>query len=118
MIVIVLFLVPVYTLSAELGYMRISLIEGDVQIKKPDAGDRGYIQVDPPDSSTRAFDKAIFRIDLSEQYTDVAVYKGYVETKNNVVNTRKRSAGQMVSLGQNTDGELAPGERYEEACRA
>jgi hypothetical protein len=176
MIATVLFLVPAYALSADLGYMRISLIEGDVQIKTPDAGDWGYasintpiaegdqiwapqsgrielqlnsgtyirlsensalqilsldndssqfylsqgyayiyfgapggsiIQVDTPDASTRAFDQAIFRIDMSEQYTDVAVYKGYVETENNVGKTRI-NAGQMVSLGQNTNGELAP----------
>jgi hypothetical protein len=37
----------------------------------------------------------------------VAVYKGYVETENEVGKTRI-NAGQMVSLGQNTDGELAP----------
>ncbi|MFA6055117.1 MAG: DUF6600 domain-containing protein [Thermodesulfovibrionales bacterium] len=176
MIATVLFLAPVYALSANLGYMRISLIEGDVQIKTPDAEDWGYasintplaegdqvwapqggkvelqlnsgtylrldqdsalqilsmdkdssqfylsqgnayiyydaprgsvIQVDTPDASTRAFEKAIFRIDMSEQYTDVAVYKGYVETENNVGKTRI-NAGQMVSLGQNTNGELAP----------
>ena len=176
MLVVVLLLVPAYALSANLGYMRISLIEGDVQIKTPDAGDWGYasintplvegdqvwapqggrvelqlnsgtyirlsensalqilsmdkdssqfylsqgyayvyygapggsvIQVDTPDASTRAFDKAIFRIDMSKQYTDVAVYKGYVETENNVGKTRI-NAGQMVSLGQNTNGELAP----------
>ncbi|HUV51957.1 MAG TPA: DUF6600 domain-containing protein [Dehalococcoidia bacterium] len=176
MLVVVLLLVPVYALSANLGYMRISLIEGDVQIKTPDAGDWGYasintplaegdqvwapqggrvelqlnsgtyirlsensalqilsmdkdssqfylsqgyayvyygapggsvIQVDTPDASTRAFDNAVFRIDMSEQYTDVAVYKGYVETENRVGRTRI-NAGQMVSLGQNTNGELAP----------
>jgi hypothetical protein len=176
MLVVVLLLVPVYALSANLGYMRISLIEGDVQIKTPDAEDWGYasintplaegdqvwapqggrvelqlnsgtyirlsensalqilsmdkdssqfylsqgyayiyygaprgsvIQVDTPDASTRAFDKAIFRIDMSEQYTDVAVYNGYVETENTVGRTRI-NAGQMVSLGQNTNGELAP----------
>jgi len=176
MLVVVLLLVPVYALSANFGYMRISLIEGDVQIKTPDAGDWGYasintplaegdqvwappggrvelqlnsgtyirldqdsalqilsmdkdssqfylsqgyayiynnaprgsvIQVDTPDASTRAFNKAIFRIDMSEQYTDVSVYKGYVETENNVGRTRI-NAGQMVSLGQNTNGELAP----------
>src|SRR5665811_2298621 len=135
----------VYALSANLDYMRISLIEGDVQIKTTDAGDwgaasintplaegdqvwvpqdarvelqlntgtyirldqssalqilsmdedssqfyltqgnayifydtparKGVIQVDTPDASTRAFDKGVFRIDMSEQYTDVAVYK-------------------------------------------
>ena len=178
MIATVLLLVPAYALSANLGYMRISLIEGDVQIKTPDAGDWGYasintplaegdqvwapqggrvelqlnsgtyirlsensalqilsmdkdssqfylsqgnayfyydaprgsvIQVDTPDASTRAFDRAIFRIDMSDQYqyTDVAVYKGYVETENEVGKTRI-NAGQMVSLGQNTNGEVAP----------
>lgn len=176
-IVVVLLLSPFYVLSANLGYMRISLIEGDVQIKTPGAGDwglasvntpvgegdqvwvprggraelqlnkgayirldqssalqilsmdkdssqfylsqgsaytfydapvrGGVIQVDTPDASTRAFDNAIFRIDMSERYTDVAVYKGYVETENNVGRTRI-NAGQMVSLGQNTNGELAP----------
>ena len=178
MIAAVLLLVPAYALSANLGYMRISLIEGDVQIKTPDAGDWGYasintplaegdqvwspqggrvelqlnsgtyirlsensalqilsmdkdssqfylsqgnayfyydapggdvIQVDTPDASTRAFDRAIFRIDMSDQYqyTDVAVYKGFVETENEVGKTRI-NAGQMVSLGQNTNGEVAP----------
>jgi hypothetical protein len=176
MIATVLLLVPAYALSANLGYMRISLIEGDIQIKTPDAGDWGYasintplaegdqvwapqggrvelqlnsgtyirlsensalqilsmdkdssqfylsqgnayiyygapggsvIQVDTPDASTRACDRAIFRIDMFEQYTDVAVYKGYVETENQVGKTRI-NAGQMVSLGQNTNGELAP----------
>ena len=176
MLVVVLLLVPAYAFSANLGYMRISLIEGDVQIKTPDAGDWGYasintplaegdqvwvpqggrvelqlnsgtyirldensalqilsmdkdssqfylsqgyayiyydaprgsvIQVDTPDASTRAFDRAIFRIDMSDQYTDVAVYKGYVETENKVGKTRI-NAGQMVSLGQNTNGEVAP----------
>lgn len=177
MLVVVLLLVPGYALSANLGYMRVSLIEGDVQIKTPDSdewgiasvntplaeGDQlwvprdgrvelqlntgtyirldessalqilsmdedssqfylsqgyayifydtsmreGVIQIDTPDASTRAFDRAVFRIDMSEQYTDVAVYKGYVETENNVGNTGIE-AGQMVSLGENTDGEVSP----------
>src|SRR4030042_865257 len=176
MLVVVLLLVPVYALSANLGYMRISLIEGDVQIKTPDAGDWGYasintplaegdqvwapqggrvelqlnsgayirlsensalhilsmdkdssqfylsqgnayfyydaprgsvIQVDTPDASTRAFDRAIFSIDMSEQSTEVAVYKGYVETENNVGKT-EIDKGQMASLGENTDGEISP----------
>ncbi len=67
------------------------------------------IQVDTPDVSTRAFDKAIFRVDMSDeyQYTDVSVYKGYVEAENEVGNTRV-NAGQTVSLGQNTNAEVAP----------
>ncbi len=177
-IVVALLLVPTYAFSAGLGWMRISLIEGDVQVKTADAGDWGpasingplmegdqvwvpqgsrvelqlnsgsfvrldqnsalqilsldkdtsqfylsqghvyvyfnapsgsAIQIDTPDASTRAFDNAIFRIDMSEeyQYTDVAVYKGYVETENQVGRTRI-DAGQMLSVGQNTNGEVAP----------
>ena len=39
MIATLLFLVPAYALSANLGYMRISLIEGDVQVKTADTED-------------------------------------------------------------------------------
>ncbi len=175
-LVFVLLSVPAYAISANLGYMRISLIEGDVQVKTPEADDWGFaslntplregdqiwvpqdgrvelqlnsgtyirldqssalqilsidkdssqfylsqgyayiyydapgksvIQVDTPDASTRAFRNAIFRIDMSDQYTDVAVYNGYVETENNVGRTRI-NAGQMISLGWDTNGELAP----------
>lgn len=72
-----------------------------------DAPTGSVIQVDIPDASTRAFNRAIFRIDMSDQYSDVAVYKGYVETENKVGKTRI-NAGEMLSLGQDTDGEVAP----------
>jgi hypothetical protein len=179
MLAVVLILVPAYAFSSNYGYMRISLVEGDVQIKTPDADDWGYasintplaegdqvwvpqggraelqlntgtyvrldnnsalqilstdkdssqfylsqghayiyydaprgnvIQIDTPDASIRAFDRAVFRIDMSDQYqyTDVAVYKGYVEAENEVGKSRI-NAGQMVlSLGPNTNAEVAP----------
>lgn len=176
MLAVILLLVPAYAFSSEYGYMRVSLLEGDVQIHTPEAGDWGYasvnmplaegdqvwvpqggraelqlnsgtyirldedtalqvlaidkdssqfylsqgyayifydaprgsvIQVDTPDASTRAFNRAAFRIDMSDRYTDVSVYKGYVETENRVGTTRI-NAGSMVSLGKNTDGEVAP----------
>ena len=176
MVAAALLLAPAYAFSAELGWMHISLIEGDVQIQTPDAGDWGaaaingplregdqiwspqggrielqlnsgsyirlagnsalqilsldsdssqfylsqgqvyvyydapegsVLQVDTPDASTRAFVRSVFRIDISDQYTDVAVYKGYVETENQMGQTRI-NAGQMVSLAQNTEGEVAP----------
>ena len=175
-IVTLLFLAPAYAFSDNYGYLRISLIGGDVQINTPDAGEwglasingsleegdqvwvpdggrvelqlntgtyirldqnsalqvlstdkdssqfylsQGYayvyydaprgsvIQVDTPYSSVRAFDRAVFRIDMSDQYTDVAVYKGYIEAENKVGVTRI-NAGQMLSLGQNTSGEVSP----------
>ena len=178
LIVTALFLVPASAFSSNLGYMRISLIGGDVQVKTPEAGDWGLasingpleegdqiwvpeggrvelqlntgtyirldqnsalqilsmdkdssqlyfsqghayiyfnapsgsvIQVDTPDASTRAFGSAIFRIDMSDQYqyTDVAVYKGYVETENEVGKARI-NVDEMLSVGQNTNGEVAP----------
>ena len=176
MVAVALLLAPAYAFSAELGWMHISLIEGNVQIQTPDAGDWGaaaingplregdqiwspqggrielqlnsgsyirlagnsalqilsldsdssqfylsqgqvyvyydapegsVLQVDTPDASTRAFVSSVFRIDISDQYTDVAVYKGYVETENQMGQTRI-NAGQMVSLAQNTEGEVGP----------
>ncbi len=189
MLAAMLLLMPGYALSANLGYMRISLIEGDVQIKTPDSeewglaaingpldeGDqvwtpegsrielqmdngtyirldqdsalqilsmesgssqfylsqgRAYIsydapqgsvlQFDTPDASTRAFNRARFKIDMSDQYTDVTVYKGYVETENSVGQTRI-NAGQTLSLGQDTNGEVAsmgPADEWEDWNKA
>jgi hypothetical protein len=176
LIMAVLLFLPAYAVSSNLGYMHINLMEGDVQIKTPEAGDwglasinaplqegdqiwvpeggraelqlntgtyvrldensalqvlsmdvdssqfylsqghayvyynapeGGVIQIDTPDVSTRAFNTAIFRIDIPDQYTDAAVYKGYVETENEVGNARI-NAGEMLSLGRATDGEVAP----------
>jgi hypothetical protein len=72
-----------------------------------DAPQGSVIQVDDPDASTRAFDRAIFRIDVQDQYSDVSCYKGYVETENQLGNTRV-NAGQLVSLGRDTNGDIAP----------
>jgi hypothetical protein len=176
LIATVLLLVPVCAFSSNLGYMRISLIEGDVQVKTPEADDwgpasingpleegdqvwvpedgrvelqlntgtyirldqnsalqilsmdkdssqfnlsQGYayvyydvpggsaIQVDTPDASTRAFNRAIFRIDATDQFTYVSVYKGYVETENSAGNIRVND-GETLALGQATSGEIAP----------
>ncbi len=167
---------PAYAFSAGLGYMRISYIEGDVQVKTPEAGEWGgasinaplaegdevwtpagsraelqlnngtyirldgesalqilsidndssqfylaqggayvyydapqgsVVQIDSPDASVRAFSRGIFRLDMTDRYTDVAVYKGYVKTENSAGLTRI-NAGQMLSLGRDTSGELAP----------
>ncbi|MGE5300056.1 MAG: DUF6600 domain-containing protein [Acidobacteriota bacterium] len=178
MVAIIILLAPSYALPADSGWMRISLLAGDVQIKTADSGDWGpasmngpvmegdqiwvpqggrvelqlnmgtyirldqnsalqilatdkdssqfylsqghayvyfdgprgsVIQVDSPDASTRAFEPSVFRIDMSDeyQYTDVGVYKGYVETENQLGRIRV-NAGETVSLGQDTNGEVAP----------
>ncbi|HSB31141.1 MAG TPA: DUF6600 domain-containing protein, partial [Candidatus Sulfobium mesophilum] len=70
---------------------------------------KGVIQIDTPDVSARAFDSAVFRLEMSDeyQYTDVSVYKGYVEAENQAGRTRV-SADQTASIGQNTNVEIAP----------
>src|SRR6266498_1492607 len=45
---IMLLFLPVYAFPSNLGYMRISLIEGDVQIKTPDSGDWGPATINGP----------------------------------------------------------------------
>jgi hypothetical protein len=176
LIATLLILLPAYAFSSNLGYMRISLMEGDVQIKTQEAADWGLasinapleegdqlwvpeggrlelqlntgayirldqdsaieilsidqsssqlylsqghayiyhnaqagnvIQVDTPDASTRAFDRTAFRIDIPNQYTDVAVYNGYVETENRVGTTRINQ-DEMLSLSQDSNGEVSP----------
>ena len=176
LIATLLLIAPAYAFSAGLGYMRISYLEGDVQIKTPEAGDWGFasingplaegdqvwtpqgsraelqlnngtyirldensalqvlstdrdssqfylsqggayiyyeaprgsiVQIDTPDTSVRAFNRSIFRLDKADSYTGVTVYKGYVKAENNVGATRI-NAGQLLSLGLDTNGEIAP----------
>jgi hypothetical protein len=176
LIATLLILLPAYAFSSNLGYMRISLMEGDVQIKTQETGDWGLasinapveegdqlwvpeggrlelqlntgtyirldqdsaveilsmdksssqfhlsqghayvyynapegsiIQVDTPDASTRVFEKALFRIDISDQYTDIAVYSGNVETENRIGTTRINQY-EMLSLSQDTSAEVTP----------
>ena len=81
-----------------------------------DAPSGSVIQFDTPDASVRAFNRGNFRVDISEQYTDVAVYKGFVKTENSTGITRI-NAGEMLSIGQNTNGEIAqlgPADEWED----
>jgi hypothetical protein len=71
-----------------------------------DAPRGSVIQVETPDAATRAFDRAIFSLSMSAHYSDVAVYKGYVVAENRIGETRV-NAGNMVSLGLDTNGEIA-----------
>ena len=66
------------------------------------------IQIDTPISSIQVYDKAVFRIDVTEQgYTDVSVLDGtvYVESKGGKTTV---DAGSVLSLREGTDAELAP----------
>ncbi len=93
-------------LSLDKDSSQFHLSQGHIYIyNNPPPG--GVLQVDTPDASTRVFHKAVFRIDMSDHFTDVAVYEGFVETENLEGRTRVNT-GQMVSLAQDTDGEVAP----------
>jgi hypothetical protein len=67
----------------------------------------GLIQVDTPAASIRCYESSVFRVDIPDQYTDVSVYKGRVYVENEVGRTRV-IAGYTLSLGPDTDAELAP----------
>jgi len=175
MIAALLLVVPLFAYSSELGYMRVSLVRGDVQIKTSDTGEwglalvntplgegdqiwvpdggraelqlnggtylrldqnsslqilsldrdasqfylpqgnayvyydgprRSIIQIDTPEASMRAFTRSIFSIDTFDEYTDAAVFNGYVETENNA-GTARVNAGQVLTLGRYSEGEIA-----------
>ncbi|MBA4373348.1 MAG: hypothetical protein C0402_10880 [Thermodesulfovibrio sp.] len=94
-------------LSLEDGSTQFHLSQGSAYVVFDIAKKGGVIQVDTPDASTRAYKRAIFRIDVSAQYTDVAVYRGSVETENGVGSIKIRK-NQMLTLAQDSDGEVAP----------
>jgi hypothetical protein len=172
-----IFLLPCHSYSATLGALRISLIDGDVQIKTEDTeewvpasinmplkdGDQiwvpegsraevqindgtslrldqnsaldiltlekdsfqfylneGHIyvnfiglkgsllQIDTAASSARAYDRSIFRIDVSEDgYTEFSVYRGSLYAENRDGRT-KVEEGNTLSLREGTYAELAP----------
>jgi hypothetical protein len=176
LVLVFLLMLPVYASWASQGYVRISLIEGDVQTKTPDSeewvpssinaplqeGDEiwvpegsrvelqlndgtyirldedsamqvlstgsdssqfylsqghayiyfeapegSVIQLDTPDVSVRAYNNAVFRVDMPQESTIVSVYKGYVDAENREGLT-KVNADESLALGENTSGEVAP----------
>jgi hypothetical protein len=71
------------------------------------------IQFDTPGSSVRAYDKSVFRVDVSEGFTDVSVFTGSVDAEGRDGKTRV-NAGRTLTFGDGRDAELAPvGERDE-----
>lgn len=65
------------------------------------------LQVDTPVSSTRAYARAKFRVDVDDKgFTDVAVFSGVVATEGGGGET-KVAGGKILSLGENNSAELA-----------
>jgi hypothetical protein len=68
----------------------------------------GMLQIDTPISSTQIYDRAVFRIDVTEQgYTDVSVLDGavYVESQGGKTTVE---ADNVLSLREGADAELTP----------
>jgi hypothetical protein len=178
LVISILLLLPAYSYPSTLGSIRLSLIEGDVQIRTEDTegewvpasinmpiedGDRiwvpeggktelqlrdgtllrldentsleiltvekdtyqfyltegrsyanfrglegSFLQIDTSVSSIRAYDKSNFRIDVTRDgYTDISVYRGYVNAENRDGSTRV-DAGRTLSLREETYAELSP----------
>jgi uncharacterized protein DUF6600/FecR-like protein len=174
--VMAVLLLPVYAHSATLGNVRISFLEGDVQMRTTEAGDwvaaavntpldegdelwvpeggrmefqlntgtsvrldqnsalqiltlertssqfylseghiyvdynapRGnVIQFDTPVSSLRSYDRSVFRVDVPDQFTDVSVFRGWVDAEGRDGNTRVNT-GRTLTLGEGREAELAP----------
>lgn len=95
-----------YVLSLEKDASQFYLSHGRVYVYN-NAPRGGMIQVDTPAASTRSFVRSVFRVDMADQHTAVAVYKRSVETENRVGQARI-NAGQMVTLAENTNGATAP----------
>lgn len=66
------------------------------------------LQMDTPVSSTRAYNRARFRVDVSDNgFTDVSVFNGAVFTEGSNGKT-KVTAGKILSIGADMYAELAP----------
>ena len=64
------------------------------------------IQFDTPVSSLRAYDRSVFRVDVPDQYTDVSVFRGWVDAEGRDGKTRV-NADRTLTLGEDRDAELA-----------
>jgi hypothetical protein len=183
LLLVALFLIPVYSYSATLGTVRLSLLEGDVQIYTEDTsewvaaainmplkeGDRiwvpeggrseiqlndgsslrlsenssldilrtegrsfqfflntGYayvnfrgsrstfLQLDTPVSSTRAYERGIYRVDVpDDRYTDISVERGVVYAESRSGSTKVRE-GNTLSLREDGYADLHPLEPSDE----
>ena len=64
------------------------------------------IQFDTPVSSLRAYDRAVFRVDVPDPFTDLSVFTGWVDAEGSGGKTRV-NAGRTLTLGEDREAELA-----------
>ncbi len=83
------------------------LSEGRVYLNF-DAPKGSFLQMDTPISSIGVYEKAIFRVDVSDKgYTDISVYNGTLYVEGNGGKTTVE-AGSILFIREGDDAELAP----------
>jgi len=99
-------------LTLEKTSSQFYLSEGRVYVDH-NAGRGNVIQFDTPGASARAYDRAVFRVDVSDEFVDLSVFTGSVDAEGRDGKTRV-NAGRTLTLGEGRYAELAPvGERDE-----
>ena len=93
-------------LTLERTSSQFYLTEGHIYVDH-NAPRGNVIQFDTPVSSLRAYDRSVFRVDVPDQFTDVSVFRGYVDAEGRDGNTRI-NAGRTLTLGEDREAELAP----------
>lgn len=92
-------------LTLERASSQFYLSEGHAYINH--TSPRGdVIQFDTPVSSLRAYDRAVFRVDVPDQFTDLSVFTGWVDAEGTGGKTRV-NAGRTLTLGDDREAELA-----------
>jgi hypothetical protein len=92
-------------LTLERASSQFYLFEGHVYVNH-NAPRGNVIQIDTPVSSLRAYDRAVFRVDVPDRYTDLSVFTGSVDAEERYGRTRV-NAGRTLTLGDDRDAELA-----------
>ena len=92
-------------LTLERASFQFYLSEGHMYVDY-NAPRGNVIQFDTPVSSLRAYDRSVFRVDVPDQYTDVSVFRGWVDAEGRAGKTRV-NAGRTLTLGEDREAELA-----------
>ena len=96
-------------LTLERTSSQFYLSEGHVYVDH-NAARGNVVQFDTPLSSVRAYDRSVFRVDVSAEFTDVSVYRGSVDAEGREGRTRV-NAGRTLTLEEGREAELTPHRR-------
>ncbi|HEY6007150.1 MAG TPA: DUF6600 domain-containing protein, partial [Geobacteraceae bacterium] len=99
-------------LTLDSDSMQFYLSQGRAYVRFDPDGKK-VLQFDTPEVSSRAFQRAAFDLYTADGLTDSSAYKGSVQVENEAGSTRL-NAGNMLSLGKDTEAETAPVGRADE----